>query len=116
LRLDFILSAIIGTLYFVVGYSARSLWIIGLIGSSSLCAILLSLRKTKLKEIWKKPKISKLDFLERVSIILFLVFAAALFLYPEEQYLVVFFVLGLGSFIAFGFVKEKQSKEKNKSD
>jgi len=53
--------------------------------------------------------------LERVSLILFIIFIMALFLYPDEQYLVVFFVLGLGSFIVFSFVKEKQSKEKNKS-
>jgi hypothetical protein len=116
LRLDFILSAILGTLYFILGYSTRSLWIIGLIGSSSLCVILLSLRKTKIKKIWKKPKITKLDLLESGSIILFLIFAMALFLYPDEQYLVVFFVLGLGSFIAFGLVKEKQSREKSKSE
>ena len=115
LRLDFFFSAIIGTLYFIIGYSTRSLWIIGLVGFCSLCAILLSLRKPKLMEIWKKPKITKLDLLERVFLILFLIFLILLFLYPDEQYLVVFFVLGLGSFIVFSFINEKQSKEKNKS-
>jgi hypothetical protein len=116
LQIDFSWSAFLGTLYFILGYPSRSLWILGLFGAIVLFVILLSLRKIKLEEIWKKPKITKLDLLERVTLVLFLVFVVALLYYPDEQYLVVFFVLGLGSFIAFGLVKEKQSKEKSKSE
>jgi len=116
LQLDFIFLAILGTLYFILGYSIRALWIIGFIVAISLFAILLSLRKIKAKKIKKKLKITKLDLVVRVSLLLFLIFAAALLLFPDERYLVVFFVLGLGSFIAFVFVRERQSKEKSKPE
>jgi len=115
LQLDFIFSAFIGILYFVLGYSTRAFWIIGSLGAVIVSALLLSLRKTKFDRIWKRPQITKTDVLARVSAVLFLVFNAALFLYPDEQHLVVFFVLGLLSFAVYAFAKEKQSKEKNKS-
>ena len=116
LRLDFIWSAFIGTLYFFVGYFPRSLWIIGFIVGIILIAILLSLGKTKPREIWKRPKMTKLDLLEWAASVSLIIFVAELFLYPDELYLIVFFVLGLGSYIAFTLVHEKQAKEKSKSD
>lgn len=117
LRLDFLLTGFLGTLYFIIGYGTRAVWIIGFIAAFSLIGVLLSLRKTKLKEAIKKRKITKLDLLGSISLLLLLVFvacAAALFLYPDEQYLVVFFVLGIVSFLVFVFVRDKQSREKNK--
>jgi len=115
LQVDFIWSAFLGVLYFILGYPTRSLWILGLTGATVLVGILLWLRKKKLREIWQKPKVTKLDLIVRVTLFSFFVFLAMLFYCPDEQYLVVFFVLGLVSFVVFALVKEKQSKEKNKS-
>jgi hypothetical protein len=116
LQIDFIWSAFFGTLYFILGYPSRSLWILGLVGAMFLFVILLSLRKIKLKDIWKKPKITRLDLLKRVTLILFLIFVTTLFYYPDERYLIVFFVLGLLSFIAFGLISEKQSEAGSKTE
>ena len=114
LQIYFVWSGFLGTLYFILGFPTRSLWILGLIGFSFLFVILLSLRKIKfrsLKEIWKKSKITKLDLLERAFLISFLICVTVLMYYPDERYLIVFFILGLGSFIVFGLVREKQLKQ-----
>jgi len=112
LKLDFILSAFLGILYFISGYSIRALWIIALIGSSILVTFILSLRKIKFKKIWKRPEINRLRLLKMFFICLCLISVTLLFFYPEEQYFVIFFVLGFGSFLVFALAKEKQSKKR----
>lgn len=115
LRLDFILTGFLGTLYFILGYSTRALWIIGFIGTVSVIAVLLSLRKMKLKEIRKKYNVTKLDFLSIVFSLILAISASGLLLYPDEQYLVVFFVLGIISFLSFIYVRDRQTKEKKQA-
>jgi lysylphosphatidylglycerol synthetase-like protein (DUF2156 family) len=107
LWLDFSLSAILGIIYFVVGYSTRAIWILTLMLFCIVFVSVLSIaRKIKLREILKKHNITRLDLLERIATILFLAFLAAMFYYPDEQYLVIFFILGFICFISFCLVRE----------
>jgi hypothetical protein len=103
------LSAIFGTTYFILGFPTRSLWVLLLIGFCVVYILLFSLiiRLKSLKEIRKKFKITKLDLLGLILLIVFLISVVALVYYPDERLLIVFFVLGCGSFTLLSLVGEK---------
>jgi hypothetical protein len=114
LLIYFGLTAIFGTVYFTSGYPTRSFWVLLFLGFCIGYTFLLSLiiKLKSLKDVRKK--ITKLDLLDLLGLTLSIVFLGSfieLVYYPDERFLIVFFVLGFGSFIALSLVAEEITKK-----
>jgi hypothetical protein len=111
LLIYFVLLAIFGTAYFTLGFPTRSFWVLLFLGFCIVYTLLLSLiiKLKSPKDVRKK--ITKLNLLLLTLLIIFFGSFMELMYFPDERFLIVFFVLGFGSFIALSLVAEKITKK-----